>query len=206
MSAAYKKNVVIFISGTGSNMHALIKASEQLDYPARIVGIISDQEAAKGLEIAESYGIKTYFINPKACGSKASYENTLNETLVQLGTDIICLAGFMYILSAEFCTLWDGKMINIHPSLLPAFKGLNTHQRAIDIGVKFTGCTIHYVSAEMDAGKIIAQAVVPVYKEDTVDILSKRVLSAEHILYPKTLQALCDTDISYDRQSFYHAG
>lgn len=201
----HKKNIAIFISGTGSNMQALIKACMDKDYPAKIVCVISDNLDAKGLEIAKNFGIDTYFINPKDFNTKQEYESILHEKLLSHKIDFICLAGFMRLLSFYLCDLWCGKMINIHPSLLPAFKGLDTHQRAINAGVKFTGCTIHYVSSKMDSGKIIAQAVTPVYTSDTVDILKNRVLQAEHRLYPLALRALCSTESVDDTVSFYHA-
>ncbi len=200
-----KKNIAIFISGTGSNMQALIEACRQQDYPAQIVCVISDNLDAKGLDIAKNFDIPTYYINPKEYHTKQAYESMLDEKLRNHKVDFICLAGFMRLLSSYLCDLWYGKMINIHPSLLPAFKGLDTHRRAIDAGVKFTGCTIHFVSSKMDSGKIIAQAVTPVYMNDTADILKNRVLQAEHQLYPLALGALCSKEPVDDTVSFYHA-
>jgi phosphoribosylglycinamide formyltransferase-1 len=188
---AQKKRVAIFISGTGSNMVSLIKASQMIDYPAEIALVISDKSDAHGLTRAKEFSIATCFINPKDFASKEFYEKHLNNILQQNKIDFICLAGFMRLLSGFFCHLWDKKMINIHPSLLPAFKGLDTHKRAIESGVKFSGCTIHFVSPEMDGGKIIAQAVVPVYNSDTEESLAKRILKIEHQLYPNVLANLC---------------
>lgn len=201
-----KKNVAIFISGTGSNMQALIEASLSENYPAQICCVISDVATAKGLETANNYGIKNHFIDPKSYKSKVEYEKALNVLLSDKQIDFVCLAGFMRLFSSYMCNFWEGKMINIHPSLLPAFKGLNTHQRALDMGVAFSGCTIHYVSSEMDSGKIIAQAAVPVYNDDNVDSLAKRVQSAEHILYPKILQMICEAETKFERHSFYYMG
>jgi len=172
-------------------------------YPAQIACVISDNVRAGGLIIAEKHNIKTYFINPAEYESKQAYEAKLHDILLQHQIDFVCLAGFMRLLSNYLCDLWRGKMINIHPSLLPAFKGLNTHQRAIDTGVKFSGCSIHYVSSQMDSGAIIAQAVTPVYTTDTADILAKRILKLEHKLYPLVLKALCDNDMDYDALCFY---
>jgi phosphoribosylglycinamide formyltransferase 1 len=205
MIETHKKNIAIFISGTGSNMQALIEASMAHGYPAQVVCVISDNPDAKGLKTAQNAGIYTYYINPKEYNTKQVYEATLHEKLINHKIDFICLAGFMRLLSSYLCDLWYGKMINIHPSLLPAFKGLDTHQRAINAGVKFTGCTIHYVSSKMDSGKIIAQAVTPVYINDTADILKNRVLQAEHRLYPLALRALCSKEPVDDTVSFYHA-
>jgi formyltetrahydrofolate-dependent phosphoribosylglycinamide formyltransferase len=201
----HKKNTAIFISGTGSNMQALIDASFGTDYPAQITCVISDNPNAGGLIIAENRGIKAYFINPKDYTSKKDYEHKIHEILQKHNIDFICLAGFMRLLSSYLCDLWQGKMVNIHPSLLPAFKGLDTHQKAIDASVKFSGCTVHYVSSKMDSGTIIAQAVTPVYTGDTADILANRILKLEHKLYPLVLKALCDKNIVYDTLSFYDA-
>jgi phosphoribosylglycinamide formyltransferase 1 len=199
----HKKKIAVFISGTGSNMNVLIDACQNTDYPARIACVISDNINAGGLMIAENKNIKTYFINPKDYSTKQVYEQKLHDILLQNQIDFVCLAGFMRLLSDYLCDLWHGKMINIHPSLLPAFKGLNTHKQAIDAGVKFSGCTIHYVSQKMDSGTIIAQAITSVYTSDTADILAKRILNLEHQLYPLVLKALCDNDTDYDALCFY---
>lgn len=185
-------------------MQALINACHDTDYPAKIVCVISDNPDAKGLSIANNVGIQTYYINPRDYATKQAYEAVLHEKLLSQKVDFVCLAGFMRLVSSYLCDLWHGKMINIHPSLLPAFKGLDTHKRAIDAGVKFSGCTIHYVSSKMDSGKIIAQAVTPVYRHDTMDILAERILQAEHTLYPLVLAALCNKKADDDTLSFYH--
>jgi formyltetrahydrofolate-dependent phosphoribosylglycinamide formyltransferase len=200
----HKKNIAIFISGTGSNMQALINACHDTDYPAKIVCVISDNPDAKGLSIANNLGVQTHYINPRDYATKQAYEAIVHEKLLSHYVDFVCLAGFMRLVSSYLCDLWHGKMINIHPSLLPAFKGLDTHKRAINAGVKFSGCTIHYVSSKMDSGKIIAQAVTPVYRHDTVDILAERILQAEHKLYPLVLAALCNKKTDDDTLSFYH--
>ena len=199
----HKKNIAIFISGTGSNMAKLIEASMSDNYPAKIVCVISDNPAAKGLDIAKSFEITTYYLNPNDYKHKHDYENAIHEKLLTHHVDFICLAGFMRLLSSYLCDLWHNKMINIHPSLLPAFKGLDTHQRAINAGVKFAGCTIHYVSSKMDSGKIIAQAITPVLRHDTADSLAQRILTLEHKLYPSVLEALCHKEDAPDALSFF---
>lgn len=201
-----KKNIAIFISGTGSNMKALIDATLDESYPATIKCIISDNPNAQGLVTAHHHNIKTYYINPNDYKTKQIYETVLHEKLLYHQIDFVCLAGFMRLISSYLCDLWYHKMVNIHPSLLPAFKGLNTHQRAIDTGVKFSGCTVHYVSKKMDSGTIIAQAITPVYINDTAETLSKRVLQAEHKIYPLALKALCNEDIYNSNLSFYDKG
>jgi phosphoribosylglycinamide formyltransferase-1 len=201
---SHKKNIAIFISGTGSNMQTLIEASMNENYPAKIVCVISDKEDAKGLASAKNFNIQTYFINPSDYHSKQDYEFALHEKLLIHKVDFICLAGFMRLLSSYLCDLWHQKMINIHPSLLPAFKGLDTHKQALQAGVKFTGCTIHWVTHKMDSGQIIAQAVVPVLNHDTVDSLSKRVLTVEHQLYPLALKSLCYQTWQQDKLSFFY--
>ncbi|MFT6084707.1 MAG: phosphoribosylglycinamide formyltransferase-1 [Alphaproteobacteria bacterium] len=201
-----KKNIAILISGTGSNMEVLIKATQgDGDSLAHIACVISDKVDAKGLLTAQELGIKTYFIDPSGYESKQAYEAILHQTFLKHHIDFICLAGFMRLMSAYLCDLWQHKMINIHPSLLPAFKGLDTYQKAIEAGVKFSGCTVHYVSEKMDSGKIIAQAVVPVLWNDTPNMLAKRILSAEHKLYPLTLKALCNEELYNQTLSFYQA-
>jgi phosphoribosylglycinamide formyltransferase 1 len=201
MTQTHKKNIAIFISGTGSNMAKLIEASMNDNYPAKIVCVVSDNLDAKGLDIAKKFKIPTYYLNPS--DYKHDYENTIHEKLLSYDVDFICLAGFMRLLSSYLCDLWHNKMINIHPSLLPAFKGLDTHQRAINAGVKFAGCTIHYVSSKMDSGKIIAQAVTPVYYDDTADSLGRRILTLEHKLYPSVLEALCRPECAPKTLSFF---
>jgi phosphoribosylglycinamide formyltransferase-1 len=198
-----KKNIAIFISGTGSNMRALIEASKKENYPAQIVCVISDNQHAQGLVIAQSFNIQTYFINPNEYQNKQDYEANIHEKLLIHKIDFICLAGFMRLISPYLCDLWNNKMINIHPSLLPSFKGLNSHEKALKAGVKFSGCTIHWVTSKMDSGKIIAQAVVPVLRNDTVNDLSKRVLKAEHKLYPLVLKSVCHNSLSHDILSFF---
>lgn len=191
-----KKQVAIFISGGGSNMEALIKASQQPDYPAEIVAVFSDKAAAGGLMIAQNAGIATYVFERKNYASKAEHEQAILDQLARIKPDIICLAGYMRLLSADFIRPYEGRILNIHPSLLPLFPGLNTHQRAIDAGMKIAGCTVHLVTEGMDEGPILAQAVVPLLKDDDVESLAKRVLAAEHKLYSKALHLFLKPELN----------
>jgi len=185
----------VLISGRGSNMEALIKASNKPGFPARISLVISNKKEAKGLSIAHAYGIKTQIISHTDYATRENFEAALHKALTVNQIQLVCLAGFMRILGADFVGQWTGKMINIHPSLLPALKGLNTHERAIQAGMKRHGCTVHFVSPEMDEGPIIAQAAVPVLTDDTSDILAKRVIESEHWLYPACLSSLAKGDV-----------
>lgn len=183
-----KKRTAILISGRGSNMMSLVAAARAADYPAEIVAVISNRPDAAGIAWAASQGIATRIIDHRAFPSREAFEAELEKALVAARTEIVALAGFMRLMTPDFVGRWQTRMINIHPSLLPVFKGLDTHQRAIDAGVKIAGCSVHYVRAEMDAGPIIAQAAVPVLSGDTPDILGGRVLAAEHRLYPAALR------------------
>lgn len=191
-----KKRVVILISGRGSNMNALIEATKEEDYPAQIVGVISNKEDAPGLELAKAANIPTLVVPPKDTGDRA-----IDQQLRAWNADIVCLAGFLRILSAPFCKLWHGKIINIHPSLLPEFKGLNTHSRALEAEATEHGCTAHFVVAELDGGPIIGQVAVPVLYDDNATILAERVLKAEHKLYPWALAQIASGDISFNKLS-----
>ncbi len=183
-----KKRLGVLISGRGSNMAALMAACTMPDYPARIAVVISNRPQAGGLEIAAQAGIKTLVIDHKSFATRADFDAALSRALADHGCDIVCNAGFMRLLTAEFVQQWRGRLLNIHPSLLPAFKGLHIHERVIAAGVRMSGCTVHFVSAEMDAGPIIAQAAVPVLPDDDADRLAARVLVAEHRLYPQALR------------------
>jgi phosphoribosylglycinamide formyltransferase-1 len=177
----------VLISGRGSNMNALAAAAMEPDYPAEISIVISNRPDAAGLVRAREMGIAIEVVDHKAFADKAAFEAALTATLERAGIEIVCLAGFMRLLSEDFVDRWHDRLINIHPSLLPAFTGLNTHVRALDAGVKLHGCTVHYVRAMMDNGPIIGQAAVPVLPGDTPETLGDRVLAAEHELYPKAL-------------------
>lgn len=184
----HRVKIAIFISGRGSNMVSLLKACASPDFPALPTIIISNTADAQGLKAAQQAGIATAVLVRNDYASRDAYDAALNETLNTAQVELVCLAGFMQILSQEFVKTWRNRMINIHPSLLPAFKGLNTHQRVLERGVKFTGCTVHYVRYEMDTGPIIAQTVVPVLDDDTPETLAARVLEAEHKIYPHALK------------------
>jgi formyltetrahydrofolate-dependent phosphoribosylglycinamide formyltransferase len=185
---APRKRTAILISGRGSNMTALIAAAANPDYPAEIVGVLSDKVNAAGLGIAAARGIKVQALPRSDHASKESHDATIDAALSALGAEIVVLAGYMRLLTPGFVEKWQGRMINIHPSLLPSFKGLDTHKRALDAGVRVHGCTVHFVTPEMDGGPIIAQAAVPVLTGDSEDDLTARVLKAEHQLYPQALK------------------
>lgn len=184
-----KKRVAILISGRGSNMAALVKAAQAPDYPAEIVAVISNRPDAAGLVFAQDNGLSTDVVDHKGFPTRLDFETALHDRLMKSECDLLCLAGFMRILSPEFVGKWQNSILNIHPSLLPSFKGLHTHEQAIEAGVKISGCTVHLVSADLDDGPIIAQAAVPVFEDDTAEILADRILVEEHALYPFALGA-----------------
>jgi len=187
-----RKRAVVFISGGGSNMMALVAAAKAADYPAEIVGVISDRADAGGLTKAAAEGIPTFAFVRKDYVSKEAHEEAIFAALDKLSPDILCLAGYMRLLSATFIQRYEGRMINIHPSLLPLFPGLHTHQRAIDAGMRIAGCTVHFVTEGMDEGPVIGQAAVPVLSSDSAEMLAARVLSVEHQLYPQALRLLAE--------------
>lgn len=182
-----KKRTAILISGRGSNMAALIEAAKAEGFPAEIVAVLSNRPDAPGLERARAAGLKAEAIDHRAFATRDDFEAALEARLEAYVIDLVALAGFMRLMTASFVERWHGRMINIHPSLLPAFPGLATHQRALEAGVRVHGCTVHYVTPGMDEGPIIAQAVVPVEPGDTAEALAARVLAAEHRLYPAAL-------------------
>ncbi|MEQ1669802.1 MAG: phosphoribosylglycinamide formyltransferase [Hyphomicrobium sp.] len=186
----------ILISGRGSNMMSLVEAARAADYPAEIVAVISNRPEAAGIAWAKSQGISTRVIDHKAFKTREAFEAELDKALHEVKAEIVALAGFMRLMTPAFVAKWQTRMINIHPSLLPNFKGLHTHEQALAAGVKVAGCTVHFVRAEMDAGPIIAQAAVPVLSGDTAETLSARVLSAEHRLYPAALRLLASGRIT----------
>jgi phosphoribosylglycinamide formyltransferase-1 len=185
-----KKRVAILISGRGSNMAALIKAAKAKNYPAEIVLVISNRPQAKGLEIASAEGVATALIDHKTYPKRADFDAALERELAAANIEIICLAGFMRVLTDGFVKHWYGKMLNIHPSLLPAFRGVDTHRRALHAGVKTHGATVHFVVPELDAGPMVMQEEVPVLEDDTETTLAARVLKAEHRIYPAALKML----------------
>lgn len=187
-------NLAILISGRGSNMEALLSAAEDPAYPAKPVLVASNRPDAKGLETAAAAGIPTLAIDHNLYGKdREAFERELDKALTEAGTEIIALAGFMRLLTPWFVSRWEGRMINIHPSLLPKYKGLDTHQRAIDAGDAEAGCSVHWVSAGVDEGEIIAQAAVPILPGDTAETLAARTLPEEHRLYPRALALACQT-------------
>lgn len=191
MVSGDRKRLAVLISGRGSNMEAILRASQASDYPAEIALVLSDNPDAAGLRTAREAGIEAIAFPRSDFKDKASHELAICEKIELSEVDLICLAGYMRLLSETFTSRFEGKLINIHPSLLPKYKGLNTHARVIEAGDKLHGCTIHYVNAEMDGGEVIAQARIPVYEDDTPDTLEERVLVQEHKLYPKTVRSLC---------------
>jgi phosphoribosylglycinamide formyltransferase-1 len=185
-----RKKVGVLISGRGSNMSALIEATKAADYPAEIVGVLSNRAAAPGLEIAQSYGIATASLAQSKFPSREMFEDTMTQVLESWEVDYVCLAGFMRILGEDFVNRWMGRMINIHPSLLPAYKGLDTHARVIADGGTEHGCSVHFVTPGLDEGPVIIQARVPVLPGDTPETLAARVLVEEHRIYPEGLAML----------------
>ena len=194
MSQIAPQNIVILISGGGSNMAAIVKAAEQggwqQRYGARIAAVISNKADAKGLLFAQQHGIATAVVDHKAYASREEFDAELARVIDGFDPKLVVLAGFMRILTPGFVDHYVGRMVNIHPSLLPAFPGLHTHQRAIDYGCKFAGVTVHRVTAELDHGEFLDQAVVPLLPDDTADTLAARVLTQEHIIYPRAVEKL----------------
>jgi phosphoribosylglycinamide formyltransferase-1 len=182
-----KKRVGILISGRGSNMMALVEAARAPDYPAEIATIISSRPDAPGLAWATDRKLPALALDYRAYASRDAFDDAIHAALVAAGVELVALAGFMRIQSAGFVQKWAGRQLNIHPSLLPLFKGLQPHSQALDAGVKISGCTVHFVTEEMDAGPILAQAAVPVLGNDTPETLAARILVAEHKLYPLAL-------------------
>ncbi len=191
-----RKNVAVLISGRGSNMECLIRASRVETYPARIVGVIASTPAAAGLERAHREGVPTAINRLAEFTDRPAADAAMTRQLHAWKTDIVCLAGFMRILSADFVDHWHGRLINIHPSLLPRFKGLDTHRRALQAGDAEHGCTVHFVEPELDAGPPILQQSLPVLPHDTPQTLAARVLEIEHRIYPEALAMLARGEIA----------
>jgi phosphoribosylglycinamide formyltransferase-1 len=181
------KRVAILISGRGSNMASLVAAASDPAYPAEIVLVLSNRPGAAGLDRAADAGVAAETLDHKAFAGREAFDEALDARLRLAGAELVCLAGFMRILTASFVARWQGRLLNIHPSLLPAFPGLDTHQRALAAGVKLHGATVHFVGPGLDDGPIVAQAAVPVLSSDTAESLAARVLTAEHRLYPLAL-------------------
>jgi phosphoribosylglycinamide formyltransferase 1 len=184
--------LAILISGRGSNMEAILETARDPAYPAQPVLVLSNRPDAKGLETAAAAGIPTAAIDHKTYGKdREAFERAMHEQLTEAGVEIIALAGFMRVLTPWFVNTWEGRMVNIHPSLLPKYKGLDTHQRALDAGDTEAGCTVHWVSPGVDDGEIIQQASLPILPGDTADSLAARLLPVEHQLYPEALAKAC---------------
>jgi len=191
-----RKRVAVLISGRGSNMAALIEAAKDKSYPAEIALVVSNRPDAGGLATANAAGIATEVVDHTKFGKdRAAFERTLQAVLEQHRIEIVCLAGFMRLLTGAFVNQWQGKLLNIHPALLPAFKGLDTHRRAIEAGAKVHGATVHFVVAEMDSGPIIAQGAVAVRANDSEAALAARVIKVEHRIYPLALKLLAESRI-----------
>jgi phosphoribosylglycinamide formyltransferase 1 len=192
MKRKLRKRTAVLISGRGSNMAALIEAAKRPDYPAEIALVAANRPDAAGLRLAEAAGIATSIVDHARYDEREAFEHALHANLDVHGVEFVCLAGFMRLLTPWFVRQWEGRMINIHPALLPAFKGLDTHRRALAAGVKIHGATVHFVIPEMDSGPIIVQAAVPVHDDDSEETLAARVLAAEHRIYPQALKLLAE--------------
>ncbi len=191
-----KLKVAVLISGRGTNLQALIDACAKPGFPATITLVISNVEEAYGLQRAERAGIATQVIRHQAFDSRADFDRALDNALRKSGIELVCLAGFMRLLTAAFVDGWRDRMINVHPSLLPAFKGLDTYQRALDAGVTIAGCTVHFVRVEMDDGPIIAQVAVPILPGDDSERLAARILEKEHVVYPLALRLIAENKVT----------
>lgn len=193
-----RRRAAILISGRGSNMASLVAAARHRDYPAEIALVLSNRPEAQGLETARQCNIATAAVDHKIYAGREAFEAVLQQMLDAHRIDIVCLAGFMRLLTPAFAQRWWGRMINIHPALLPSYKGLRTHERALADGVKIHGCTVHFVAPEMDSGPIIAQAAVPVLDADTPATLGARVLAQEHVIYPRALEMVAAGRVRID--------
>jgi len=188
--------VGVLISGRGSNLQALLNACADPDFPARIVCVLSNNADAFGLQRAADAGVPTTVVSHKDYPNRKTFDAAVNDALGKFDVEFLCLAGFMRILDGQFVARWRDRMINIHPSLLPSFPGLDTHQRALDMGVKVAGCTVHFVRADADTGPIIAQAAVPLLPDDDAETLAARILVEEHDIYPRALRLCAEGRVS----------
>ena len=195
VTAMRKIRISVMISGGGTNLQALIDACTHDEFPAQIALVLSNKADAYGIERAKKASIATKVINHKDYENREAFEDDINVALKECETELVCLAGFMRILGADFVNGWKDRMINIHPSLLPSYKGLHTHVRAIEDGVRFAGCTVHYVRPEMDDGPIILQAAIAIAASDTPDSLAAKVLQAEHKIYPEAVKLIAERRI-----------
>jgi phosphoribosylglycinamide formyltransferase-1 len=200
------KRIVILISGRGSNMEAIVDACAAERWPATVVAVISNRPEARGLQFAASRGIAAVAVDHKQYETREAFDAELARVIDRHAPDLVVLAGFMRILTARFVEHYTGRMINIHPSLLPAFPGLHTHRRAIELGCKLAGATVHYVTAELDHGPIILQAVEPVRPDDTEDSLSQRILAKEHVIYPRAVRWIVSDELDVRDGVVTHRG
>jgi len=198
------KRIVILISGRGSNMEAIVRACAAEGWDARVAAVLSNRADAAGLAFAAARGIATAVVDHRSFASREAFDAALVEAVDAHAPDLLLLAGFMRILTPGFVQRYEGRLLNIHPSLLPAFPGLHTHRRAIEAGCKLTGATVHFVTADLDPGPIVAQAVVPVLPDDTEDALAERVLAREHVLYPLAVRWFVDDLLRVDRGLVRH--
>ena len=192
------KNIVILISGRGSNMEAILRCAAEQQWPAHIAAIISNKADAAGLKTAEAAGIPAVTVEHRGYPDRESFDAALAEAIDRFSPDLVVLAGFMRILTPGFVQHYHGRLLNIHPSLLPSFPGLATHQQALDAGVRFHGATVHYVTPVLDHGPIVEQAVVPVLDGDTEALLAKRVLEQEHVIYPRAVRDIIEGRVWLD--------
>ncbi|KGV45884.1 phosphoribosylglycinamide formyltransferase [Burkholderia pseudomallei MSHR4012] len=192
------KKLVILISGRGSNMEAIVRACAREGWPAEVAAVISNRPGAAGLEFAASHGIATAVVDHRAFDGRDSFDAALAAGIDRFAPDLVVLAGFMRILTPAFVAKYEGRMLNIHPSLLPSFKGIHTHQQALDAGVALHGASVHFVIPELDSGAIVAQAAVPVVAGDDADALAARVLAAEHTLYPRAVRWFVEGKLRLD--------
>jgi phosphoribosylglycinamide formyltransferase 1 len=200
------KNIVILISGRGSNMEAIVRACSDEGWPAQVVAVLSNRADAQGLGFARAHGIATAVVDHKAFVSREAFDAELARTIDGFAADVVVLAGFMRILTDGFVAHYGGRMVNVHPSLLPAFTGLNTHRRAIEAGCKLAGATVHFVTPALDHGPVIAQAVVPVLAGDTPETLEARVLEREHVMYPQVVGWLVRDELRVADGLVVHTG
>lgn len=187
--------IAVLASGRGSNLAALIEACRDRAFPAEISLVICNVETAQGLSVAAAAGVPTRIISHKVFETREEFDAAIDSALTAAKIELICEAGFMRIHSDDFARKWQGRMLNIHPSLLPAFKGIRVHRQALDAGVRVSGCTVHFVVPELDSGPIIAQAAVPVYPDDSVETLQERILAEEHKLYPAALKKVAEGSV-----------
>ena len=200
------KSIVILISGRGSNMEAIVKRCADEGWPARVAAVISNRADAAGLQFAASRGIATAVVDHKAFATREAFDDALASAVDGFAPDLLVLAGFMRILGERFVRRYEGRFLNIHPSLLPAFPGLHTHQRAIDAGCKLAGATVHLVTPQLDHGPIVMQSVVPVLAGDDADALAARVLATEHQIYPRAVRWFIEGRLGVEHGVVTHAG